>query len=112
MSQEEQDSIVGRNLRERRDLKQRIAMLTAKANKQGSFLKSLGSLLENTPHCVAFTSASSGANDMTNARWFNAAEYPQFQDIVSIGNELRETLALLRIKDEEAKRLGILVSCL
>jgi DNA repair exonuclease SbcCD ATPase subunit len=107
MSQDEQDAAVGRIVRERKEFNQKMEKLKAQAMKHASFLKNLASTLESRPDQLAFDGVSTGADSMVNARRFEAALYPQLQDIADIGNEMRETMEQQRRLEERAVRLGV-----
>jgi hypothetical protein len=107
MSQDEQDATIGRVVRERKELKAKIATLKAKANQQGETLANIARVLGSTPELVAFMNQSSGAAPLTNVHYFDAAKYPQLNDIAAVGNEIRETMETLRRVEAQATQLGV-----
>jgi hypothetical protein len=107
MTQTEQDAIVGRVVRERKEVALKIETLKTKAAKQGSYLKNLGTSLELRPELVAFTGPSVGADALINVRWSEVDAYPLLQDVVAVGNELRETLETQKRLEEQAIKLGV-----
>ena len=107
MTQEQQDATLGRIVRERKELSQKIGMLTAKSAKQGETLLKLGKILTARPELLAFNGLSSGANSMSEAQSFDVAIYPQLKEIVETGNEIRQLMEQQRRLEEQAGRLGI-----
>jgi hypothetical protein len=83
------------SLDERDELKKKIAKLKAKAVEQGKYLKELGEALESSPETVAFSGASPEEDSQPGIHWVDIASFPDLQDIVSLGNELRESIERL-----------------
>jgi hypothetical protein len=107
MSQDEQDATIGRIVRERKELKEKIGMLKAKANQQGETLSKIARVLGTSPELLAFNGQSSGASSLTNVHFFDVASYPQLNDIATVGNEIRATMEILSRVEARAIQLGI-----
>jgi hypothetical protein len=87
------------SLDERDELTKKIAKLKAKAVEQGRYLKKLGEALERSPETVAFTGASPEEDSEPGIHWVEIASFPDLQDIVSLGNELRESIEQLNASE-------------
>src|SRR5271167_4795201 len=100
MSQEEQDALLGKTLREYKEMSHRLEMLRARAAEIGNHLVKLGSVLNSSPECLAFD------GELMDERFFDRADF-QSSTLASVSVEtLKKICHEIRQTFIEHDRLG------
>lgn len=106
MVEEQSDAIVGRVLRERREVERRLAALEADAGRISQRLGQLEEMLDRSPQDVWFQGQSPGGNGYPpRSMSFNMADF-NMQHIVDLTNEIRDTRDKLDRLNSEASSMG------
>jgi hypothetical protein len=106
MTEEQKDAILGRVLRERKEVAGHLAALEADAGKISQRLGQLGKMLDRSPQDVWFQEQSAGGNGYApRSASFNIADF-NIQHVVDLTNEIRATREKLDRLNSEASRLG------
>jgi hypothetical protein len=108
VSQEEQDAVIGRVVRELNVCKNRCAALSVEANRIGVSLVALGTILQGTPEEIASVAFTNQAVPLAHQPAKLFAE--GVVDEVNIGKlteDLRTSLSEYRRLGEAAAKLGV-----
>jgi hypothetical protein len=108
MSQEDQDAVIGRVVRELNDSKNLCAALTVEANRIGAALVSLGSSLQGDPDQVAKVAFTNQAVSLAYqpVNLFAEGDVDEIK-IGKLTEDLRSVLSAMRRLGEHAARLGV-----
>ena len=106
MTAEQNDAMIGRLLRERKEVEGRLAALEADAGKISQKLNQLGEMLDRSPQDVWFQGQSVGGNGYPpRSASFNVVDF-NIQHVINLTNEIRDTREKLDTLNSEASRLG------
>jgi hypothetical protein len=107
MTQEDQDVVVGRIVRERREAGARLAALQAEASKFGVLFFHLGQLLQQNPESINFENIPMPLDfQRPNLPLFKQADISS-QKIYQLVKDIQDTMLELKGIDSKAKQLGI-----
>jgi len=102
MSQEEQDAVVGRVLREHLAAKTKLASLKAEAYKFGEFFAQLGAHFKTSPQLILLSK-----DGEPPAIGTNPFKIPSVDTLQKLTNDIRTTMELEQSLHEQAKNLGM-----
>jgi hypothetical protein len=106
MSVEQSDTVIGRVLRERKDVEGHLAALEADASRLSQRLGELGEMLERSPQDVWFHGQSVGLEGYPpRSVSFDMADF-NIQRVVDLTNEIRDAREKLDRLNSEASKLG------
>jgi hypothetical protein len=105
MSPEDQDAIIGRVLRQRKEAHQRLAMLQAEAKRIGEKLGTLSGILVRHPHDVWFEAASTNTGYRRDEESFKLADIDS-KKIADLTSQIRDALDEVKRWNDEARKLG------
>jgi len=106
MSSEQRDAVIGRVLRERKEVEGRLAALEAETGKISQRLGELGEMLDRSPQDVWFHGQSVGMEGYApRSASFNIADF-NIQRVIDLTNEIRDTREKLDRLNSEASKLG------
>jgi hypothetical protein len=107
MSQEEQDALLGKTLREYKEMSHRLEMLRARAAEIGNNLVGLGSVLNSSPESLAFD------GEPMDARFFDRADLQSsplasvsVESLKRICHEIRQTIIERDRLEKQIRSLG------
>jgi hypothetical protein len=106
MSIEEQDAVIGRVARERKEAETRLATLRAEASRLGHLLSSIGSKLISNPETVFFEHQSVSAELALKQTAIKADDIDPTR-LVALTDDLRQTSSRLAELKRQAETLGI-----
>jgi predicted trehalose synthase len=92
MSDEQQDAVIGRVLRELKEAKQKLARLRAEADRIGQALGRIGQTLVSNPQSLVFASGS--------------INVPTHEELASLTNDIRNTMQEVDRLKQQASDLG------
>ncbi len=108
MSQEEQDAIVGRTVRELREAKERLAMLKAEAGRRGERLKNAGHFLAAYPEYMVQEGESVDVRFSSQPQkhlWTAADIYPA-EEILKLTSAIRAEVVKIATLNERLMGMG------
>src|ERR1035437_224998 len=100
MTQQDQDAVIGRLMREKRDLEARLSVLRAEADRIRENLKSLAPALRDPCH-VALDTEEVAPEFESQTQTFHrvsANELEEVKRVLPLCRDYRETVAQLRLK--------------
>lgn len=106
MTQEDQDAVIGRVVRERRDLQTKAGALEAEAQNIGMMFAQLGQMLRDYPERVVFESHPAPAELLGKVPVFKQADINS-QKVLKLVDDLRETRRALQNIEAKARQLGL-----
>jgi hypothetical protein len=106
MTQEDQDAVIGRVVRERRELQAKLAALEVEAEKLGMMFQQLGQMLRDSPDMIVFENHPAPAEIGVHVPLFKQASISA-QPVIQLVDDLRETQRALRNLEAKANQLGI-----
>jgi hypothetical protein len=109
MSEEQEDAVIGRVIREKKEAEQHLALLQAEARKFGETFSALGASLRASAEYVVFERqevdvryhSPHGNNRLYKAEEINA------ERVKTLTHEIRTALLRLATLTEEARKLGV-----
>jgi len=106
MSQDQKDAIIGRLLRERKEVQSHLAKLKADAGKISQKFEELGEMLDRNPQDVWFHGELARIKDCApRSKSFNIADF-DIQRIIDLTDEIRTAQGKLDGLNSEASKLG------
>jgi len=106
MSEDQKDAIIGRLLRERKEVQGHLAALEADAGKISQRFDQLGEMLNRNPQDVWFYGQSADIKGyVPRSASFNMADF-DMQRIIDLTNKIRSTREKLDELNSEASRFG------
>ena len=103
MTPEDQDAVIGRLVRERRDLRGKIAALETEAHSIGATLTYLGQLLRDSPDSIMFENHPAPAELIGRAQAIKQADInaPRIMKLIDDLRETRRALAEIERKGRQ-----------
>lgn len=105
MTQEDQDAVIGRVVREQRDLRAKLAALEVEAQNIGVIFANLGAMLQGDPQGIAFENHP-GPPELMGRPLFKQTDI-NAQKILKLVDDLRETQRALHNIEAKARQLGV-----
>jgi hypothetical protein len=110
MSEEQKDAVIGRVLRERKETQTHLAALKAEATRFGGKLMQLGQLLSsNAANDVFRDNPSISKIPALSIPLFAVTDF-DIQRIVTLTNEIKDTIEKLDHLNDQASKLGFEIS--
>ncbi|MGC1783478.1 MAG: hypothetical protein WA708_13225 [Acidobacteriaceae bacterium] len=106
MTSEQQDAVLGRLMRERKEAETRRTALEAEAQRIGANLIDLGQALQRHPSTIQAQGEGLEAEHIRQARWIAPAELEEVKQIVPLANEYRETMKTLQRLSRQLAEAG------
>jgi predicted nucleic acid-binding Zn-ribbon protein len=110
MSEEQKDAVIGRVLRERKETQTHLAALKAEATRLGRKMMQLGQLLSSNAANVVFRGQSVNIKDSSSQHTLFAVTDFDIQRIVTLTNEIKDTIEKLDHLNDQASKLGFEIS--
>jgi hypothetical protein len=109
MTQEDQDAVVGRLVREKREAEARRAILEEEA---GCISTNLRALAQNLDHKLASIQLKGSPLEpdfitISGAAWLSQSDLEEPKRILGLANEYRQTLTTLKTISRQLKHLGL-----
>jgi hypothetical protein len=106
MTEEKTDAIIGRVLRERKEVENRLTALEADAGEISQMLGRLAEMLDRSPQDVWFNGQSPAIKGFApRSSSFNIADF-NIQHVIDLTNEIRDTRETLNRLNAEASKFG------
>jgi hypothetical protein len=106
MTEEQEDAIIGRVLRERKKVESHLAALDADAGKISQKLGQLSEMLDRSPQDVWFHGQPVATKDYApRSASFNVADF-DIQHVIDLTNQIRDTREKLDRLNSEASKFG------
>lgn len=107
MSQEQEDQVVGRIVREKKDAEQKLARLAAEASRIGEVLVDLGTQLVRYPATIQFEGVATNVEYLRRDGSIFKTNEIDGARIAALTNEIRSATAKLEELEKQAGRLGV-----
>jgi hypothetical protein len=108
MSEQDQDAVIGRIVRELKAENIKLAALQVEAQRIGSGLSQIGTILSSQPHLLFPQGAHIPAEFIgTSKPSILGPDYVDFPMIVRLTNEIRDCMMEIKKLDAQSRALGI-----
>lgn len=107
MSQDEQDAVIGRVVREHKAESSKLALLRAEADRIGNQLSNIGIILASEPHSL-IRQGEGVPTELIGPKLRSVnAEDIDFERVMKLTKEIRECLMRIKELDRQKLNLGI-----
>ena len=107
MSQEDQDAVIGRLIREKKAAEAKKSALHAEAHRIAEDLKEIAGHLEKRLPGLQVQGGSLNAEFLPFEAWIKPTALHEIEKIIPLANEYRETILNLKRISEQLKQAGI-----
>jgi hypothetical protein len=107
MSQDEQDLLAGRTMREKAEAKRKLDQLIAKAGQLGARLTALGEMLQQSPQNVMFEGISTNIKYVSPGAGSFRAHEVNGKEIAELTTAIRDAMEEVDRVKQRAERLGV-----
>jgi hypothetical protein len=106
VTQEDQDTLIGRRVREEKEQAEKYQFLISNAKAIGEKLEAAGKMLQSNPTTLVFEGQSVPATRYRSETLFMDTDFPSADTVRQMSAEIREAVTRLKSLHDELGRLG------
>lgn len=107
MSSDEEDAVLGRLMRQKKEAERRMATLRAEADRLAETFKQIALCLESNPEAIYFNGEGVEGEFLGVAKRFNEADFQGTKKVIDLADDYRATIKELTRISERLREAGV-----